>query len=196
MNSHVILLHTLVVGVGPGGARSVLARVAIIDYFGNRLLDEFVRVEERISDYRYHITGISPSDLESPKAISYGKCRQEVIRLLRGKVLVGHALQNDLQVLGIHHPWHNIRDTAAYPQFMKYDRYGQVVSSRLRDLAKIHLGIDIQDECRPHCPLEDACAAMALYRKSQGYWDCFMASNTPSHLQYSTMVSNPSRIYS
>ncbi len=184
------------VGVGPGGSRSVLARVAIVDYFGNQLLDEFVRVEERVTDYRHHITGISEEDLSSAKAVSYGHCRRAVIGLLRGKILVGHALQNDLQVLGIHHPWHSVRDTATHHQFMKRDRYGRVVPSRLRDLAKIHLDIDIQRPGRPHCPLEDACATMALYRKSQVHWDCMAAQNIPPNLRYPMMVSHVPRIYS
>lgn len=183
-------------GVGPGGSRSVLARVAIVDYFGNRLLDEFVRVEERVTDYRHHITGISEKDLTSPKAMSYGQCRQAVIRIVRGKILVGHALHNDLQVLGIHHAWPSVRDTATYHQFMKRDRYGRVVPSRLRDLAKTHLDIDIQRPGRPHCPLEDACATMALYRKCQVYWDCMMAPNVRSDLRFYAVASQGSRIYS
>jgi len=187
-------LH-VVVGVGPGGSRSVLARVAIVDFFGNRLLDEFVRVEERVTDYRHHITGISEKDLSGPKAISYGLCRRLVIENIRGKILVGHALQNDLHVLGIHHPWHCVRDTATYHQFMKRDRYGRVVPNRLRDLAKIHLQAEIQVPGRPHCPLEDARAAMALYKMNQAYWDQMVAGTIPQNLRYPTMDSHGSRIY-
>jgi RNA exonuclease 4 len=184
-----------VVGVGPGGARSVLARVAIVDFFGRCLLDEFVRVEERVTDYRHHITGISEKDLSAPKAISYGQCRRAVIEIIRGKILVGHALQNDLQVLGIHHPWHSVRDTATHHKFMKRDRYGRTVPSRLRDLAAIHLHIEIQRPGRPHCPLEDACATMALYRKSQAYWDCEAEGTIPPNLRYPMTVSHGPRTY-
>ena len=184
-----------VVGVGPGGSRSVLARVAIVDFFGRCLLDEFVRVEERVTDYRHHITGISETDLSPPKAISYGECRRAVIGIIRGKILVGHALQNDLQVLGIHHPWRFVRDTATYHKFMKRDRYGRAVSSRLRDLAEIHLQIEIQRPGCPHCPLEDACATMALYRKSQVSWDFEAEFSIPPELRYPTIASHGPRIY-
>ncbi len=165
-----------VVGVGPGGKRSVLARVSIVDYFGQCLLDRYVKVEERVTDYRHHVTGICAKDLSSASAVSFGKCRQQVISLMRGKVLVGHALENDLSVLGIHHPWHDIRDTSIYYPYQKKDRYGRIGPSRLCHLAKIHLGIDIQKKGQPHCPVEDACAAMALYRKNQPFWDSLVDS--------------------
>ena len=162
------------VGVGPGGKRSVLARVSIVDYFGQCLFNRFVQVGERVTDYRHHITGISPNDLTSGNALPFGVCRQQVINLIRNKVLVGHALENDLAILGIHHPWFAMRDTSIYYPYQKKDRNGRICPSRLCHLAKIHLGIEIQKEGQPHCPIEDACAAMALYRKKQIQWDTFM----------------------
>ena len=163
-----------VVGVGPGGKRSVLARVSIVDYFGQCLFDRFVKVEERVTDYRYHVTGISPLDLTSSHALPFGVCRQQVISIIRNKVLVGHGLKNDLAILGIHHPWFAIRDTSTYYPYQKQDRNGRNCPSRLCHLAKNHLGIEIQKDGQPHCPIEDACAAMALYRKNQLAWDNFM----------------------
>lgn len=162
------------VGVGPGGKRSVLARVSIVDYFGKCLFDRFVRVEERVTDFRHHVTGITSKDLSSVNALPFGRCRQHVITIIRNKVLVGHALENDLAVLGIHHPWHDIRDTSMYHPYLKEDRFGRMGPSRLAHLAKIHLGIDIQRRGHPHCPVEDSCAAMALYRKNQPFWDALM----------------------
>lgn len=44
---------------------------------------------------------------------------QDVSRLLEGKVLVGHALHNDLDVLMMNHHRHMIRDTACYHPYMR-----------------------------------------------------------------------------
>lgn len=172
MKPSVSHIFNSVVGVGPQGKRSVLARVSLVDYFGNILLNTFVRVIERVTDFRAHVTGISEHHLSSKDAMPFGKCRQLVIKLIRNKLLVGHALQNDLTVLGIHHPWYDIRDTSTFYLYQKKNRFGVTIGpSRLRDLAKLHLGIDIQKSGQAHCPCEDACAAMALYQKNQSHFD-------------------------
>eukprot|EP00894_Picocystis_sp_ML_P005081 jgi/Pico_ML_1/55598/g1264.t1 len=38
------------VGVGEGGVRSALARVSVVNYYGNVLLDTFVKVIEKVCD--------------------------------------------------------------------------------------------------------------------------------------------------
>lgn len=159
------------VGVGPAGRHSVLARVSLVDFFGNCLLDTFVRVEERVTDYRTHVSGVNPSDLTSPLAMPFGRCRKLVRDLTRNKVLVGHAINNDLSVLGIEHPWEMTRDTSTYRPYMHVDKLGRCRPKRLRDLARTHLGLIIQQDGIPHDSLDDACAAMALYRKVQSEWD-------------------------
>ena len=47
-----VALDCEMVGVGPQGRRSVLARVSVISGDGCCLLDTFVRVEEKVTDYR------------------------------------------------------------------------------------------------------------------------------------------------
>ena len=59
--------------------------------------------------------------------------------LLKGKVLVGHALKNDLKVLLLSHPRHMIRDTATHRPFMRH-HHGKFRPRKLKDLAKEHLG--------------------------------------------------------
>jgi RNA exonuclease 4 len=162
------------VGVGPGGARSVLARVSLVGFNGHCLFDTFVRVEEHVTDYRTHISGVYQDDLKSPRAISYGKCRNQVKALITGKILVGHGLKNDLIVLSIQHPWYNIRDTSMYQPYMKVDNFGRLRPRRLKELASAHLGILIQQHGVPHDSVDDAAAAMALYQKAQAEWDFAM----------------------
>ena len=70
------------VGVSPGGQRSVLARVCLVDFNGANLLDSFVRVNEKVTDYRTEVSGVRQEDLISPNAMDFGECRRQVQTLL------------------------------------------------------------------------------------------------------------------
>lgn len=50
------------------------------------------------------------------------QCQTKVADLIKDKVLVGHALQNDLDVLMLSHPRTMIRDTAKYRPYMRVSR--------------------------------------------------------------------------
>ena len=43
------------VGVGRDGTDSVLARVSIVNHFGNPVYDKFVAPREKVTDYRFAI---------------------------------------------------------------------------------------------------------------------------------------------
>ncbi len=47
-----VALDCEMVGVGPEGERSALARVAVVNQDGNVLLDTFVRPKEKVTDFR------------------------------------------------------------------------------------------------------------------------------------------------
>ena len=47
------------------------------------------------------------------------QCQSAVAALLKDKVLIGHALKNDLDVLMLSHPRTMIRDTAKYRPYMR-----------------------------------------------------------------------------
>jgi RNA exonuclease 4 len=47
------------------------------------------------------------------------QCQTKVADLIKDKVLVGHALTNDLDVLMLSHPRTMIRDTAKYRPYMR-----------------------------------------------------------------------------
>ena len=47
-----VALDCEMVGIGPNGRRSVLARCSIVDFDGNTIFDKFVRPESRITDFR------------------------------------------------------------------------------------------------------------------------------------------------
>ena len=51
------------VGVGPEGSESSLARVSLVNYYGAIILDEFVRQRERVVDYRTAVSGVRETDM-------------------------------------------------------------------------------------------------------------------------------------
>lgn len=51
------------VGVGPDGVESALARVSIVNYSGGVVLDEYVRPQEPITNYRTWVSGTRPEDM-------------------------------------------------------------------------------------------------------------------------------------
>jgi RNA exonuclease 4 len=44
-------------------AKSSLARVSLVNYYGTVILDEYVKPRERVVDYRTRWSGIRPSDM-------------------------------------------------------------------------------------------------------------------------------------
>ena len=52
------------VGVGYGGKDSILARVSIVNHFGNCIYDKYVKPREKVTDYRTAVSGIRPKDIE------------------------------------------------------------------------------------------------------------------------------------
>jgi RNA exonuclease 4 len=51
------------------------------------------------------------------------QCQESVAGLIKGKILVGHALKNDLDVLMLSHPRTMIRDTSGYRPYMRVSVY-------------------------------------------------------------------------
>ena len=50
--THVIAMDCEMVGVGPDGTRSALARVCIVNNDGHPLMDRYVKPKEKVTDYR------------------------------------------------------------------------------------------------------------------------------------------------
>lgn len=80
----------------------MVARVSIVNERGEVILDTYVKPQKTVIDYRTEISGIRPELMESGENYEY--VRDTVKLLLHGRVLVGHALKNDLLVLNLRHP--------------------------------------------------------------------------------------------
>lgn len=170
-----IAIDCEMVGIGTDGVKSALARASVVNWDGEVLLDTFVRVPERVTDFRTRVSGVRAKDIsvKNDDAIDHEECRLKVGELLMDKILVGHALKNDLSALMISHPRHDIRDTARYKPFMRATGRsgGKLRPRKLRDLVFEHLGMRIQVEGEAHCSIDDARASMELFKYARVRWE-------------------------
>lgn len=161
-----IAIDCEMVGVGVKGSESVLARVSIVNWHGFTLLDRFVKPQEKVTDYRTFVSGIRAKDLKD--APTFDVVQREVAELIKDRVLVGHAIQNDLKALLLDHPRRMIRDTAT---FQPLRDLAQTKHPALRKLALIVLGIDVQKKGQEHSSVEDARTTMAVFRTQKEAWE-------------------------
>jgi len=164
------------VGVSSEGLDSALARISIINWDNELVLDTYVRVQEKVTDYRTFVSGIRREHIESDSAVMLEEVRDTVSKILRGKILIGHGLENDLKAIGISHPRCDIRDTTMYQPYMGQFQMtkGEPLVFRprkLKDLAWENLGEQIQVMGIAHSPIEDAMATMNLYKAVRTKWE-------------------------
>jgi len=152
------------VGVGIGGTDSILARVSIVNHFGHMVYDKFVAPREKVTDYRTAVSGVRPEDLLG--APEFKDVQTEVAEILKGKILVGHAIKHDLKVLFLDHPKKLIRDTSKYKPFRT--AFGGRTPS-LKNLADRFLGVSVQTG--EHSSVQDSQAAVRLYTMFRKEWE-------------------------
>lgn len=163
-SSAIYALDCEMVGVGRWN-KSVLARVCLINEKGEVVLDKFVRPLEKVTDFRTAVSGIRPHDILNPAVESASDVCEEVRNIIKKKILVGHSIKHDLEVLNIKHHYTLLRDTATYTKFKrKYKR-----TQRLKTLAALEIGWSIQNG--EHDPYIDALAALEIYKKHKESWE-------------------------
>lgn len=102
-----------------------LARVSIVNYYGNIVFDTLVKPcmshDEPfdVVDYREWITGIKPIDLQN--APSFGNIAPIIQKIVKGKTIVGHSLLDDFKILKVDIDQSDIviRDISQIQLFMK-----------------------------------------------------------------------------
>ncbi|CDR37750.1 CYFA0S01e16358g1_1 [Cyberlindnera fabianii] len=152
------------VGVGPDGLESALARVSVVNFHGHTVYDKFVKPREKVTDWRTWVSGVTPAHMKD--ATDFKTAQKEVASLLDDRILVGHAVEHDLESLFLSHPKAMIRDTSKFPGFRKLAK-GKTPG--LKKLAKEVLGLDIQGA--EHSSVEDARATMMLYKHDKKEFD-------------------------
>ncbi|KAF3004364.1 hypothetical protein E8E13_009815 [Curvularia kusanoi] len=161
-----IVLDCEMVGVGPKGTISALARLSAIDFLtGELLIDILVQPFKPVIDWRTTWSGITPALFTAAKAKGQvlegtAAARRELLQYMDARtVLVGHALHYDLKALGIGHTV-TIDSAklarAAVGNSVKKD-WG------LKVLCRELLGVTVQDHGKNgHDSVEDALAAREL----------------------------------
>jgi RNA exonuclease 4 len=161
------------VGVGGDEDRSVLARVSIVNFHGTQVYDSFVRPKEYVTDWRTHVSGVTPKHMATARG--FEEVQAAVQAILKGRIIIGHAIKNDLEVMMLTHPKKDIRDTSKFSGFRKHSA-GR--SPSLKKLAKEVLGIDIQEG--EHSSIEDARTTMLLFRRHKPAFDVEHAARFPT----------------
>ncbi|CDO76386.1 hypothetical protein BN946_scf184578.g3 [Trametes cinnabarina] len=154
------------VGVGIDGEESALARVSLVNFHGAVLLDVFVRPRERVVDYRTQYSGIRPADMVHAKP--FEEVQKQVADILADRILVGHAVHNDLKALLLSHPRALTRDTQTLSHKHKLPS-ARGRRPALRHLVQSELGLSIQSG--EHSSVTDARATMALFRLHRKEWE-------------------------
>jgi RNA exonuclease 4 len=162
-----VALDCEMVGTGPPPYMdNILARVSLVNFHGEQIYDSYVLPPtgdlKEIKDYRTHVSGIKEHHLRPGYARPFAEVQKDVAKLLDGRILVGHALRNDLNVLLLSHPKRDMRDTSRHP---KYRVESRGKPPALRNLVKSELGLSIQTG--EHSSIEDARAAMMLYKRDK-----------------------------
>ena len=123
-------------------------------------------VAEEVTRYNSKISGVRPEDLA--QAESFDTVMGRALALLKDKIIVGHSLEHDFEVMVYYPPEVVIRDTA------KYFKKGKTPS--LKGLVDKHLGKSIQ--IGEHSSDEDARATMELYLKFRDEWEASLTKPT------------------
>ncbi|XP_061231299.1 interferon-stimulated 20 kDa exonuclease-like 2 [Neopsephotus bourkii] len=165
----VVAIDCEMVGTGPGGRRSALARCSIVGYGGAVLYDRYVRPAAPVVDFRTRWSGIRRHHMA--RAVPFVTARKEILRILAGKLVVGHAIYNDFKALKYFHPQALTRDTSKMPLLNRKGGFPENATVSLKRLAKELLHKDIQVGKSGHSSVEDARTTMELYKVVEVEWE-------------------------
>lgn len=137
---------------------NALARVSIVGADGGVLLDEYVRPDSFIKNFKTHVSGIKPGHMRS--GLPFQEVHERVLKIIEGKVVVGHALHNDLRVLQLELDPERTRDTQKLCKVANPNLSGTL---SLKKLAQFYLGKRIQKGS--HSSIEDARTTLEIFRQ-------------------------------
>ncbi|KAM9309099.1 interferon-stimulated 20 kDa exonuclease-like 2 [Pholidichthys leucotaenia] len=175
--SKYVAIDCEMVGTGPR-LLSALARCSIVSYDGDVIYDKFIKPRAFITDYRTRWSGIRPRDLVN--ATPFAQAKLEILKLIKGKVVIGHAVHNDFKAIGYSHPAELTRDTSRISLLNRKAGFEDQRCASLKNLTKAIFGRDIQTGRKGHSSVEDAKATMELYKVVENEWETMLASKSKS----------------
>ncbi|XP_058907673.1 interferon-stimulated 20 kDa exonuclease-like 2 isoform X1 [Kogia breviceps] len=177
MPTKMVAIDCEMVGTGPKGHVSSLARCSIVSYSGDVLYDEYILPPCHIVDYRTRWSGIRKQHMVN--ATPFKIARSQILKILTGKIVVGHAIHNDFKALQYFHPKSLTRDTSHIPLLNRKADCPENATMSLKHLTKKLLSRDIQVGKSGHSSVEDAQATMELYKLVEVEWEQHLAQNPP-----------------
>ena len=168
---NIVAMDCEMVGVGPSN-QSALGRCSIVNYNGTVIFDSFVKPDTPITNFRTRWSGIRPFHMKKAKSLC--EAVREITQVLGKKIIVGHDLRNDFNVLGITHPRILVRDTSEISLLQLSH------TPSLKLLARVFLNRDIQNG--PHSSIEDALASLDLYKMFESCWENVVSSVQNAYL--------------
>ncbi|NXH18088.1 AEN nuclease, partial [Bucco capensis] len=175
--SKYVAIDCEMVGTGPQGRLSELARCSVVNYEGDVIYDKYIQPELPIVDYRTRWSGITKKHMK--RAIPFKAAQAEILKILKDKIVVGHAIHNDFQALKYFHPKDRTRDTSHSPLLKQRAGLPIKASVSLKSLARHLLRKKIQVGCKGHSSVEDAQTTMELYRLVEVQWEAELAHGLP-----------------
>lgn len=138
-----------------------LARISVVNWAGDVVLDKLVKPDKPITNYVTQYSGITEEMLK-PVTTTLRDIQNELLDLIGPRtILIGHSLDSDLKVLKLTHPF--IIDTSIiYPH-----PRGPPLKSSLKYLTQKYLSRQIQQGhgSQGHNSIEDAKACLDLTRQ-------------------------------
>lgn len=173
----IVAIDCEMVGTGLKGSISALARCSIVGYNGDVVYDRYIKPASPITDYRTKWSGIRREHLFN--AIPFSVAQKEILKILHGKIVIGHAIHNDYKALEYFHPKEMTRDTSKIPLLNRKAGFPEKEMASLKRLAKQLLRRDIQVGRGGHSSVEDARTTMELYRIVEAEYERELASTGP-----------------
>lgn len=147
---------------------SLLASICIMKYDGEIVLNTRVTPTKKIKSYIKWITGFTPQDLRNKR--NDVEIISDVQKLVNGKVLIGHDLTADLEVLKISkETLMGIRDLST-SVVLKEKTECENSRLKLNNLANELLGRSTLNESGHHCGLRDVQAIRDIYLQFEEQW--------------------------
>ena len=143
--------------VGLESGRSCLARVCIVSWHEEILLDSYVAASGAVADYRTRYSGIREKDLRN--APPFAEVQAKVAAIVSERIFIAHGASGDLAALQLQHPANLIIDTVSLD-------WGPGRAVNLKALSLEVLGQPIQHGV--HSPVEDALACLRLLKAFRG----------------------------